>query len=292
MMSRCAELRRARPLLGTYVEIRAGGAMEERLRSGVASAFASIAQVQALMSFHESASDVSRMNREAFRGPVEIHEWTWRVLAAAQEFAVSSAGRFDITIAPLLSRWGYLPPRAPADETATFRDLILEPRRHVRFARALSIDLGGIAKGFAVDRAIECLQAWGAASGSVNAGGDLRVFGEKPQEISLRDPSKPGLTAGMVHLKNRAIATSGIYFSGKSLGDRFVSPLIDGRTRLPQTAPLSVAVSAMDCLTADALTKIALADRKSCVPILQAYDADAVLLENGKAPRLLTTHAP
>lgn len=290
-MSPFAELRRARPLLGTFVEIRVRGAEERRLRVGLTNAFAAVARVQALMSFHDASSDVSRLNRAAFQRNVEVNEWTWRVLGAAQEFAVGSAGAFDITVAPLLAKWGYLPACSRTDESANYRHVILYPDRQVRFTRPLAIDLGGIAKGFAVDCALECLQAAGIPSGSVNAGGDLRVFGDQPQEISLRDPAQPGQIAGLVHLQNRAIATSGIYFSRKTLSGRLVSPLLDGRTRAPQTRPMSVAVSAPDCLTADALTKIVLARGEESCGILRSYGADAVVLERGKTPRLLTADA-
>lgn len=291
-MSRCAELKRARPLLGTYVEIRVRGAEESCLRSGLESAFRAVSQVQTLMSFHEPDSDVSRVNRHAFSESVRVHEWTWRVLAAAQEFALVSGGAFDVTVAPLLSRWGFLPAGETVDRVASFHDIILHPSYRVRFARALSIDLGGIAKGFAVDRAVKCLLEAGIPSGSVNAGGDLCVFGKEPQEICLRDPVQPGQAAGVVQLQNRAIATSGIYFSQKKYRGRLVSPLVDGRTRRPHIHSRSVAVSAPSCLAADALTKIVLARGEESCGILRTYRAEAVVLERGQAPRVLTAHAP
>jgi thiamine biosynthesis lipoprotein len=291
-MSPSVELRRARPLLGTYVEICARGTDELPVRRGLEKAFAVIAQVQSLMSFHEPTSDVSLLNRNAFRKSVIVHSWTWRVLTRAQEFALRSDGAFDITVAPLLSKWGYLPSGNVAHETGTFRDLLLQSQRRVRFVRPLSIDLGGIAKGFAVDRAVDCLQTAGVVSGSVNAGGDLCVFGDEARQVCLRDPARPGRAAGVVDLQNRAIATSGIYFTRKIRGGRVVSALIDGRTRRAHTRPRSVAVSAADCLTADALTKIVLAHGEGSCGILRAYQADAVVLERGKSPRVLTAHAP
>ncbi len=153
--------------------------------------FAAIIEVQRLMSFHDASSDVSRLNREAFRKPVRVHKWTWQVLTRAQEFSVRSGGEFDITIAPLLSKWGYLPGGYSSGAAATFRDIILGPDCTIRFARPLSIDLGGIAKGFAVDCAVSSLLAAGIKSGIVNAGGDLRVFGAEPHQVYLRDPAKP-----------------------------------------------------------------------------------------------------
>lgn len=289
-MSHFVELRRARPLLGTFVEITVQAGDEARARSALASAFAAITEVQRLMSFHEAESDVSRLNRDAFRRPVLVREWTWRVLARAQKFAFSSNGAFDITVASLLSQWSYLPKSYRTDKAATFRDIVLESGSRVRFTRKLAIDLGGIAKGFAVDCAIESLIGAAVEGGIVNAGGDLRVFGNRPQRIYLRQATNPGLAAAVVHLQNRALATSGIYFSRKMHRRVLVSPLIDGRTRKPLTENISVAVSALDCLTADALTKVLLARGASCGALLHAHKAEAVILERGKAR--FPAHAP
>jgi thiamine biosynthesis lipoprotein len=291
-MSSCVELRRARPLLGTIVEICARAKRAALARIGMMRAFDTIAEVQRLMSFHEATSDVSRLNREAFRKPVQVHAWTWHVLACSQEFSVQSRGAFDLTIAPLLSKWGYLPMWYETDKAATFRDIILLPDGVVRFARPLSIDLGGIAKGFAVDCAVEALRAEGVECGIVNAGGDLRAFGDEAQEISLRDPAQPGKAAGVVSLQNRAIATSGVYYSRKMRRGVAVSPLIHGRTRRPFVSAISVAVSAPNCLTADALTKIVLARGEKSCAILRACEADAVILERGKTPRVFAAYAP
>lgn len=290
-MSRCVEMRRARPLLGTYVEIRACASTERRLQRGIDAAFTAIGEVHRLMSFHDPASDVSRLNRGAFHKGIRVHAWTWQVLNRAQDFAQRSDGAFDITIAPLLCRWGYLPHAYPADDGATFRDVILERRGTVRYRRRLSIDLGGIAKGFAVDRAVESLKRAGVREGVVNAGGDLRAFGPKSEKVYLRDPAAPGNIAGVVSLRDRAIATSGIYFSRRTRERSAVSPLINGCTRQPHTHDISVAVSAADCVTADALTKVVLAYRADSECVLRSFDADAVMLERGRSPRLLSAYA-
>lgn len=291
-MLHCVELRRARPLLGTFVEIHARASAEGPLKRGINAAFTAIGEIHRLMSFHDLASDVSRLNRGAFRKGIRVHPWTWEVLTRAQDFAERSDGAFDITIAPLLSEWDYLPHIYPTDDRATFRDVILESRNTVRFRRRLSIDLGGIAKGFAVDRAVECLRTAGLESGVVNAGGDLRAFGSRPQEVYLRDPAAPGKIAGLVSLRNRAIATSGIYFTRRTCEHFPVSPLVNGRSRQPHVRNISAAVSAADCVTADALTKVVLAQGDNFECVLRSYDAEAVMLERGHAPRLLPAHAP
>src|SRR3982750_3964721 len=105
------EVRRCRPLLGTFVEIVAFGTEAGDLEHAVESAFLAIAQVHRLMSFHDPESDVSRMNRDACHKAVCIHPWTWRVLKSAQEFARNSDGIFDVTMAGRLVKSNYLPCR-------------------------------------------------------------------------------------------------------------------------------------------------------------------------------------
>ena len=188
------EVRRARPLLGTLVEITARGGAAPRVAEAVDAAFAAIAAVHRLMSFHDRASDVTRLNRCAARTPVRVHAWTFAVLREAQEVAQASAGLFDVTVASVLTRHRLLPgtPGAPVPHrSASFRDIRLLPGLRVRFSRPLLLDLGGIAKGFAVDRAIDCLRAAGVCSGVVNAGGDLRCFGPVPHRVHVRDPNCP-----------------------------------------------------------------------------------------------------
>jgi thiamine biosynthesis lipoprotein len=194
------QVRRARPLLGTLVDIAASGADAVSLHRAVDRAFHEIARVHALMSFHASGSDVTRLNRLAHRASVTVHPWTFAVLREARLTARASRGLFDITVAPRLVRAGVLPvprgvprphPRAHQD------DVVLLAGNRVRFRRPLLIDLGGIAKGFAVDRALHALRAAGVPQAMVNAGGDIACYGSEAQTIHVR---LPGAAGGVVPL--------------------------------------------------------------------------------------------
>ncbi|HMJ05833.1 MAG TPA: FAD:protein FMN transferase [Chthoniobacterales bacterium] len=242
-MSRSVELRRARPLLGTFVEIAARAPNEHKCRRALTAGFAAIARVQRLMSRHDPASDLSRLNAGEAGA---MHPWTHTVLRAARQFAEESKGVFDVA-------WG-------------------GPERR---------DLGGIAKGFAVDRAVDALRDAGATGGIVNAGGDLRAFGDEPQLIVIRHPVRPGEEAGRILLRDCALATSSCCFA---------PDLFDGRDGAPIARDVSVTVSAADCLTADALTKIALVLRERALPLLVQHGADAFLLERDLPPRWLREH--
>jgi len=253
-MTELLEVRRARPLLGTLVEIAAQGGDAAALAEAVAAAFGAIATVHRLMSFHERASDVVRMNRRAARTAVHVHPWTFAVLREAQGVAEASDGIFDVTVASILARHRLLPrtPGAPVPHpSASFRDVRLLPGLRVRFSRPLLLDLGGIAKGFAIDRAIDSLRAAGVRSGVVNAGGDLRCFGPAARRVHVRDPGCPDRLLPLAELRDGAIATSAVYFSRSRRAGRTVSALV--HPRRPAFVPSgSVSVAAHYCVTADA----------------------------------------
>jgi thiamine biosynthesis lipoprotein len=282
MTSPCAEIRRCRPLLGTFVEIGAQAASAPRASAALEAGFAAIARVQRLMSFHEDASDVSRLNRDALRRPVAVDPWTWRVLSAARAFHEASHGVFDVTVAPHLQRWGYLPgARDAAGASAPETDqsaVELLPGCRVRFRRPVRIDLGGIAKGFAVDVAIEALRHEGASAGAVNAGGDLRVFGPRASWIHVRDPRDPRRLLPLAQLADAALATSASYFARRWWRGRRVSPLVDPSRGRPCTGAQSVSVRAATCLVADALTKVVMVLGARSASILRAHAAAGFVL--------------
>ena len=257
------EIRRCRPMLGTFVEIQAFGTNAVELEDAIEAAFLAIARVQRLMSFHDPESEVSRMNRDACYKRVCVHSWTWRVLKSAQEFSRNTDGIFDITMAGQLVKWNYLPRYGARFGRGNWRDIVLEAAGRVRFRRPLLVDFGGIAKGFAVDRAVEILKRKRVMAGIVNAGGDLRVFGSASQLVHVRHPKQPNRAAGAVRLRERAIATSGIYFARTKKRRRCVSPILDARTGRAACDFISVTLGAANCMTADALTKVV--DRKSVV---------------------------
>ena len=277
-MSRCAEIRRARPLLGTIVEIAVSGADEATLTRGIARAFAAVEKVHRLMSYHDPASDVGRFNEARVGEIVHVHRWTAAVVRLAQRLARETGGAFDITIAPRLAQLGYLPrlgPAAARETHATFRDLTVLPGATLRASRPLRIDLGGIAKGFAVDRAIAALRAAGVPSALVNAGGDLRAHGPRAWPVTIRHPERPGEMAGAIALRDAALATSATTFTRREWRGHWISPLLDGVSRVPRADLASVSVLAPTCILADALTKAVLAQPAAAAALLAHHRAVA-----------------
>ncbi|GAB3461867.1 FAD:protein FMN transferase [Massilia terrae] len=258
------------------VEISAEGSHD-----ALTDAFAAIARVHGLMSFHDAHSDVSRINRAAPGDTVHIDRDTWEVLRIAADIGRLSGGAFDIACAPRLVAWQVLPaPQATSPAVLKFeRVLALEREGVVRKLAAGWIDLGGIAKGYAVDLAVECLQRAGVRSGCVNAGGDLRVFGELRLPVSIRSPRNPGVAAAVLELEDCALATSGSYFSSREVDGRvMVSALVDARDGTAIVNDRSASVRAPRCVLADALTKVVLATGDVRHPALSACEASAFLI--------------
>jgi thiamine biosynthesis lipoprotein len=272
-------LRRARPLLGTLVEIRASGD-EGILSAAIGAAFDEIERIQKKMSFHDPQSDVSRLNRDAFLQPVKIDPQTWEVLSAARVISEASDGAFDITVAPQLVDWDYLPATtisACAVRHDGYRRIELLPDSHVSFSEPALIDLGGIAKGYAVDRACAVLDERGIVDYVVNAGGDLRV-GIAPEPIHVRHPLSPGEFIPIAMLSNAAVATSAAYFAGKQLLGATIHPIITPKTGASTPLPGSISVFSKDCMTSDALTKVVAIFGDDARDILQRFSAQACLL--------------
>lgn len=265
--SAAREVRRARPLLGTLVEIRVHGLRPDEAQAAIDRAFAAVSRVHALMSPHDPASDVARINRH--RGPrvVRVHAWTYRVLAAARLLSALSGGAFDVSAA---SRRAGARPGAGGD----WRNLELLSGYRVAVGRRLPIDLGGIAKGFAVDRAVEILREAGAPAGVVNAGGDLFAFGFKPERVHVRHPAAPSVLVPMADLTDEALATSANYFDLPEAG-RLLRP--DGRRLWLGRG--SVSVRAPSCMWADALCKVVAAvGLQRSAALLAAFEACALVL--------------
>lgn len=259
------------------------GESEEQAGDAVAKAYAAIAKVQALMSFYEPESDVTRLNRLAVDRTIEIHPWTYEVLMAAARMHKDSAGIFDISIAGCLQQWGYLPGsrgRAVAKSSLGKQSITLLPDNRARVEWPAQIDLGGIAKGFAVDKAVEHLKGGGIACGLVNAGGDLRVFGPREFTVYVRHPAAPSRLLPLVRLSNAALATSAAYFSRKKWHGHWVTPLVNPLRTRSCAGSASVSVQAATCLVADALTKVAVVLGQDSGRMLRAHSAAGFILKS------------
>ena len=249
---------RCRPMLGTFVEITVPADAAAAMEAG----FRAIGRVQRLMSFHDEASDLGRLRRAAPGATVEVAPETAEVLQLALDLHRDSGGLFDVTVAGELVRTGFLPrPRSPSRKARPIgnaSDIAMAGPRHVRCLQPSLIDLGGIAKGYAVDQAVEAIRAAGVTRGLVNAGGDLRMFGGAPWPIALRDAD--GELRETLWLADCAVASSANLRNRRRRWGRLRTPHI-GFGRRPMASTRRTTVVASSCVIADAMTKIAMADR-------------------------------
>lgn len=235
-------LRRARPLLGTLVEIGVAHGEPAQIDAG----FAAIGAVQRCLSRFDPHSDIARFNAWPAGSHLVVQADTVQVLQLAQALHQRTQGLFDVSLGSGPTQWH------------------CDGHRLHKHAPGVQLDLGGIGKGHAVDRAVTALQAAGITAGWVNAGGDLRVFGEIEVPIHLRQEDSGG-TQPFAYLSDGALATSH-YGAGS-------------RCRLHQPAQATphphVSVAAPTALWADALTKIAALAGPACRGLMDDLGATA-----------------
>ena len=269
-----SSLARCQPNLGTYVEISVSGDVsEDELISASNAAFLKIDLIQSLMSFHDEESELTRINRYAAREPVPISLETKFVLEQALWLSEKTDGLFDITVAPKLVASKALPNHNfDLSPTGTWRDIVIIDNE-VRFTKPLLLDLGGIAKGYAVDQAINAVDD--SINITVNAGGDLRMRPWRGNQVEVRHPRSPHSESIQIQMKNRAVATSATYYSEN--GAVIVSK--EPSASINPNENISVSVFAKDCLLADALTKVAYLDpdmiKKSVFPDIEFMTLDS-----------------
>ncbi len=254
--------RRAKPWLGTLVEIAIDAPSEAAFLHATELGFTRIAEVHRLMSFHESGSDVCAIARAPSGTSLQISADTARVLRLALDVELRSGGLFNAAIAPALVASGRLPrPQGaqPAKAGTLAEGIEWLDEHRLRVRAPVWIDLGGIAKGYAVDCAVIALEAAGITSGLVNAGGDMRAFGPAAHPVHLRfaDGLRP-----VAMLRDAALAAS-CNADGDAAGAdvsaaHITTPHIDPRSGRSVRSSNSVVVQAFSAAVADALTKVAL----------------------------------
>jgi FAD:protein FMN transferase len=259
-----------RYMMGTSVSIEAYGADETLRRAAIAEAFEAVAEVDRLMSNYRDDSELARINHGAASAAVRVSDPMLSVLRAAQEVSVRSEGAFDVTVGPLVRLWGFhdrLPHVPTPAELEHIRPLVgpgnmlIDPVAHtVHFARdGVELDLGGIAKGFAVELAAGVLRRHGLA-GFIDAGGNQFLLGQPPGKktwkVGIKNPDSPDRLLGVLDVDAGSVSTSAQYANSMRAGSRQYGHILDPRTFQPSDGALSVTVLSPDATLADALSKV------------------------------------
>jgi thiamine biosynthesis lipoprotein len=257
---------RAREVLGTLATLTAVAPDERTAAAAVEAGYARLADVNRLMSDYLAESEIGRVNAAPAGTPVPVAPETLLCVQHARAFGAASGGAFDITCRPLVALWKQAgrQQRLPTpEELAATRALVGCDRIVVDAAAStlalpqpgMQLDLGGIAKGYALDLAAAAMRAAGAESVLVDVGGDVVALGTtpegKPWRVGVRHPFQDGLIAELL-LRDGAVATSGVQQRFYEIGGHRYSHIIDPRTGWPAEQASSVTVIAADGITADA----------------------------------------
>ena len=250
---------------GVDLQIYSSGAREgEQVKKAL---FDEMKRLERLLSYRDSESEVAKINRAAGKKPVAVSPETVEVIREALAYGEISGGAFDPTIAPLLELWGFqegdyrVPGPEELREAAGAVDyrLVEAEETSVRLARpGMALDLGGIAKGYIVDRGLDLLKRRGISHALINAGGDVGILGPKadgsPWRVGVKHPRNETLLAVIPWDRRGAIVTSGDYerFFEKD-GVRY-HHILDSQTGAPAHALTSVTVVAPTAVQADALS--------------------------------------
>ena len=182
--------------MGTFANLTAVADDDETIRKSIEAAFAELVAADDMMSDYKADSELSRLNREAFERAVPVSAELFEVLQASMACNRLTDGAFDITVGPVVQLWRRMEKegRRPTDEEIAeararvgCEKLSLDAEaKTVRFAvPGMQLDLGALAKGYGIDRAIAAMQAAGAAGGLVDVGGDIRCFGTSPKMTNV-----------------------------------------------------------------------------------------------------------
>ncbi len=283
------EINRCKPLLGTYVEVSlTADASDMELISLSNSMFERIANIQKQMSFHDNESTLSQINRQANNSPIKLSDDYIELFSIISDLNRYSDGYFDPSIAPSLMKADVLPhldcegncarkvSAISTQELGSWQDLSLSDNQLTK-RKPLMIDLGGIAKGYAVDKAIELVPS--EVEACVNAGGDLRFTHWQEQTVGIKHGQAANDTAEIatsaMNMLAPAVATTSAYYQ------EGVSHIVNPKDGVLQDDVRTYSVFAPSCVLADGLTKLACLMYSDCNAklneILSLYSARLIV---------------
>ena len=262
-------VRRSVPVMGTIADLVVVHRDEHYAQAAIDAAIQQLRYVDRTMTSYDEASDVGRANRDAAMQPVMVTNATAAVLEQSVRWAESSNGAFDPCLGAAVNLWDVKNRSVPPDESQVrqlvsrdlYRSVDLDQYHGEPVVRltdeSAMLDLGGIAKGYGVDRAVQSLREWGIEDALVNAGGDLYAMGESedkdPWSIGVRSPFDPSKVTHKFDLTDEAVATSGDYLQNFKHAGATYHHLLDPVTASPRDTEVhSVTVAADNCMAADA----------------------------------------
>ena len=285
---------REEAIMGTRIAVELWATDALLAQRGIDAVMADMHRTDQLMSTYKPESQLSQVNAHAFDRPVQVDADIIDVVEKSLEYSRLSDGIFDITYASVGYLYDYRAQRHPTEaqiaaglQAIDYRQLRVDREaRTIRFLRpGMRIDLGGFAKGWAVDRGVEILRALGIEHAMVNAGGDTRLLGDrrgKPWIVGIRDPRRDGVVVTRIPLADEAISTSGDYERYfEQDGVRHHHILVPGTGKSP-SGVRSVTVIGPNATRTDGLTKpiFILGVERGMAYVRRVGDVEAVIVDS------------
>ncbi len=297
----------SRRLMGTKFEIAAFGPDIGRQREAIEAAFEEIERLERQMNYYSKTSELTHINHNAARAPVIVEKELFDLLAHCIGYSRATGGAFDITVGPLMKAWGFHnhKGRVPEPEelqsvmnAVGYEHVTLESSlRMVRFDReGIELDLGGIAKGYAVDKAAKMLRESGVDSALITAGtSSICAIGAPPGQsawnVAVSDPRDRSQSIASIQLRDQSISTSSCYEKTFKVDGRSYCHIMDPRTGRPIEEIISATVVSTLGVEAEALSKavIVLGAARAKELLKTHKEARAVLFHNGANGSMNTT---
>ena len=257
-----------RYMMGTSVEVIVWSPDRDASEKAVERAYAEVERIEKKLSVRKKDSKITEINQWAGTKPVKVDDEMYGLIRESKRFSEMSGGAFDISVQGLGDIWDFNRPgfQEPGPDRVEkglkrvdYRKIRLNEGDSTVFLEegGMEISLGGIAKGYAVDRAVGILRESGIEGGIVSAGGDLLAFGRKGNgqvwNVGVRNPREQKKNICVLPVSDLAVATSGDYERYRMIDGKRVHHIIDPRTGYPSTGCMSVTVVAKGAMTADAL---------------------------------------
>ena len=285
-------LKQSEDIMGTRVSVELWSENSVKARRCSDQVFSEMHRIDALMSPFKTASELSEINQHAAQRAVRISSELFNLIQRSIHFSQQSAGAFDITFASIGSQYDYRLHIKPDSKviskqlkTINYKNLILK-NQTVQFSMpGMSIDLGGIAKGYAVDQAINILQQCGIQQALVSAGGDSKILGDRqgrPWMIGIQHPRNRKVVALSIPLTDTAISTSGDYERFFLSNNERFHHIINPRTGKSAKQSWSATVIGPDATSTDALstTVFILGAQKGLKLINSLENIDAIIIDS------------
>ena len=293
-----------REVMGTFCRLISVAPTNSINDASIEAGYSELVRIDAMMSDYKPESQLSEVNTNAFKESVTVSIELMEVLTTAKKYSALSDGAFDVTIGPVVDLWreakkkNAIPTKqqlAEAKAKVGYEKLILE-NNTVRFAvEGMRLDLGAIAKGYAIDKAVEAMKLAGATAGFVDVGGDVRTFGKPPTKkhwiIGIQDPASEGGILLTLKLNDMALATSGDYRRYDEVKGKKHSHIKDPSTSQSVTKLTSVSVTAQTATIADILaTAVSVIGPEKGLAMIEAIEnTDLIMIPADQQQDLIHT---